>query len=183
MSQPGTLLLIVGPSGVGKDTLIGAARASLGAEGFEFPRRWITTVANRNENHRALTEAEFEAAAARCAYALHWTAHGLRYGIGREIDDVLRGGRHVVVNVSRGVIDAARSHHARCRIVSVTAPGEVLSARLGQRGRESAAEIDRRLQRAGYAMPEGDDVFGFMNDRPLAESAVAFVALLRGLVR
>jgi phosphonate metabolism protein PhnN/1,5-bisphosphokinase (PRPP-forming) len=175
----GVLFLVVGPSGVGKDSLIGAARAALSTGGFEFPRRWITTQAERGENHRPVDDAAFQAAAARGAYALHWSAHGLSYGIDREIDGVLSGGRHVVVNVSRGVIDMARASYRRCRIVSVAAPPEVLAQRLGQRGRESAAEVDARLQRATFSAPSGADVLAFVNDLPLVESGPRFVALLR----
>ena len=73
------LVLVVGPSGAGKDTLLAAARRALSDDPrFHFVRRVITRAAEAGgEAHEAVTEAEF---AAR-DFALLWQAHGLRYGI------------------------------------------------------------------------------------------------------
>ena len=177
------LFLVVGPSGVGKDSLIGAARLALEADGFSFPRRWITTPDDRGEEHHALTVEEFVVRVGCGAFALHWHAHDLHYGIGREIDDTLRSGGHVVANVSRTVIDEARLRYARRRVIGITAPTAVVAERLAARGRETAGEIEKRLGRAALTTPPGTDVIEFRNNRPLAESAAAFVALLRELGR
>lgn len=176
------LFLVVGPSGVGKDSLIGAARDALGAEGFSFPRRWITTSADRGERHHPLSVEEFVVGVGRGSFALHWHAHELHYGIGREIDDTLRAGGHVVANVSRTVIEEARVRYGRRRVIGITAPIGVVAARLAERGREAAGEIEQRLGRAGLGIPAGTDVIEFVNDRPLPESAAGFVTLLRDSV-
>lgn len=176
------LFLVVGASGVGKDSLIGAAREALVAEGFSFPRRWITTTADRGERHHPLTVEEFVVAVGRGSFALHWHAHDLHYGIGREIDDTLRTGGHVVANVSRTVIDEARVRYPRRRVIGITAPIAVVAQRLVARGREAGDAIEQRLGRAGLAVPAGADVIEFANDRPLDASAAGFVALLRDTV-
>jgi ribose 1,5-bisphosphokinase len=173
------LFLVVGPSGVGKDALIGAARQALEAEGFSFPRRWITTAADRGEQHHPLSVEEFVVAVGRGSFALHWHAHDLHYAIGREIDDTLRTGGHVVANVSRTVIEEARVRYGRRRVIGITAPTGIVAERLAARGRESVADIEKRLGRASLATPPGNDVVEFVNDRPLAESAASFVDLLR----
>ena len=180
----GVLLLIVGPSGVGKDTLIGAARTALEPGGqFGFPRRSITDPADRGENHVALSVEAFAAAAAQGAFALHWRAHGLRYGIPREIDAMLAQGNHVLVNVSRTVLDAARATYARRAVVSITAPPEQVAERLRARGREDDAGVRARLTRAVPGLTGGGDEFEYCNDRPLAETAAGFVDLLRQITR
>ncbi|HVM81880.1 MAG TPA: phosphonate metabolism protein/1,5-bisphosphokinase (PRPP-forming) PhnN, partial [Stellaceae bacterium] len=143
----GTLILVVGPSGAGKDTLIEGARDALaGDRRFLFPRRVITRPAEAGgEEHEAMSSVEFAAAEAAGAFALSWGAHGLRYGIPSGIDAELARGRHVVVNVSRSILAEARRRYRPLAIVEVTAPVEVLAERLAARGREGAADIAQRL--------------------------------------
>jgi ribose 1,5-bisphosphokinase PhnN len=54
----------------------------------------------------------------------------------------------------------------------------VLRVRLQKRGRESAAEIEERLQRAAAYRLDGPDVVQLNNDGPLSEGVATFVALL-----
>ncbi len=178
MSTEGTLFLVVGPSGVGKDTLIQTARPLLAPHGFAFPRRWITTPADRGEDHIPVSCADFEEAAARGFLDMNWTAHGLRYGIPSVVRDDLSTGLHVLVNTSRSVIAHARAHFLRLRIVHVTAPMHVVQLRLSARGRESGAEIETRLQRFAQFAPDGDDVLPFSNNLPLPESACRFAEVI-----
>lgn len=176
----GRLVLVTGPSGVGKDSLLDGARAApAGHDDIVFPRRVITRAAGLGgEDYIAVSEADFAAKAASGAFALHWPAHGLHYGIPASIDSDLAAGRQVVVNVSRGVIDAARAKYANLLVLSINASPDVLRPRLQQRGRESAADIEARLQRAAAYRLEGPDVVTLNNDGPLAEGIAAFVALL-----
>lgn len=180
MAAGGTLWLIVGPSGVGKDSLIDGARAALaGDPRYYFPRREITRPADaRGEEHEPLTMQEFEARRARGAYALSWTANGLGYGVPGTIDAALGAGRTVILNGSRGALDEARVRYPGLRVVAVTVAPEVLRARLVERGRETEAEIEDRLRRAAALQVAGGDVVNFHNDRPLDESIRAFIGLL-----
>lgn len=165
MRHPGLLVLVVGPSGVGKDTLIDAARTALaGDPDVVFPRRDITRAADAGgEDHLPVTVEEFQARRAAGHYVLSWQAHGLGYGVPAAIVDDLAFGRTVVVNVSRGVIEAARDL-ARVRVLNLTVPAEVLRRRLAARGRESAAEIDARVARAVAVPVHGPDVVTIVND-------------------
>ena len=140
---PGTMVLVVGPSGAGKDSLIdGARRAFAGGADVVFPRRDITRPADAgSEDHVAVTESQFHARRELGGYLLSWGAHGLWYGIPTETVDHLLGGRTVVVNASRSVIEEARGRFQHLRVVSVTADEETLRARLGARARETDAQI------------------------------------------
>ena len=179
----GTLALVVGPSGAGKDTLIRGARTALAGEArFVFPRREITRPADDiHEAHTPIGEAQFEARRARGAYALSWRAHGLGYGIPREIDDSLDGGCVVVANVSRGVIAEARTRYETLAILSIAVPPEVLRRRLAGRGRESEDEVAARLERAAAYRVEGPGVATLVNDGPPEAMIANFVRLLREL--
>jgi ribose 1,5-bisphosphokinase len=184
VARNGILWLIVGPSGVGKDSLIDGARASLaGNAGFFFPRREITRPADAGgEDHVAVTVAEFETKRASGNYALSWEANGLGYGVPHAIDETLSQGRNVVLNGSRGALDDARARYPGLRVVEITVPPEILRARLEARGRETSVEIEERLTRAAAVRASGDDVIRFSNDRPLEESVDALVALLMGAI-
>ena len=50
---------------------------------------------------------------AKGAFVLSWCAHGLAYGVPREISKALEEGRCVIANVSRGVIAEARENFPR----------------------------------------------------------------------
>lgn len=153
------LVLVVGPSGAGKDTLLNIAGTTLaGDTRFRFVRRVITRPAEAGgEDHEAVTDTEF---AAR-EFALQWEAHGLRYGIPADVArDIVRG--VVVANVSRAVIAEAAAKFP-VRVIEITAPADVLAARLAARGRETASDIAKRLARR-VILSDGIDVTTIVND-------------------
>ena len=142
---PGRLILVVGPSGAGKDTLLGLARAACAEDrSVVFPRRVVTRQASAFEDNEQVSFENFRQARACGEFAVHWEAHGHGYGLTRAIDDELRAGRNVVANVSRTVIDAARRSYANVTVVSITAPPEILKQRLAARARSSDGQIAAR---------------------------------------
>lgn len=102
------LVLVVGPSGAGNDTVLGLAERVLrNDKRFRFVRRVITRPAGADgEDHEAVSEAQF----AGRSFALQWRAHGLSYGIPTDIANDLAAGTVVVANVSRG--SSPRPHPA-----------------------------------------------------------------------
>lgn len=168
------LILVVGPSGAGKDTLLKLARDALVEDlRFRFVRRVITRPADPSgEDHEAVSEAAF----AQRVFALHWQAHGLYYGIPLDIINDVTRGIVVVANVSRGVIAEAADRFP-IRVLEVTAPPEILALRLAQRGRETAEDIAKRLARAGR-IPNHVLTDVVMNDKTPAEGAAQFTAAL-----
>jgi ribose 1,5-bisphosphokinase len=146
---PGKLVLVVGPSGAGKDTLLGLARAACADDPtIVFVRRVVTREASSEEDNEHISVDAFREACARGAFAIHWEAHGHSYGLPRSIEDDVRAGRTVVANVSRTVIPALRQTYANVVVVSITAPADVLAARLAMRKRGSDGNIAQRLARA-----------------------------------
>lgn len=179
----GRLFLIVGPSGVGKDSLLDIARRRLEPEGYAvFPARFITRPADAGgEAHIAVDEPTFARMKSDCSFALSWAAHGLRYGVPAGIDAQLANGRSVVVNVSRTVIDEARLRYPGLVVLSVTARDDVIRARLRNRGRESDDDIQARIARAGKMPIDGPDVVEIDNSGELETAAEAFVDAIVGL--
>ena len=176
----GTLVLIAGPSGAGKDTLLRLAQERLADDPrFAFVRRVITRPKEAGgEDHEPASPAEFAASAAAGAFALSWDAHGLRYGVPRAIQEDLAAGRLVIVNVSRAVIGEAARLYPRCCAIIVTAPMEVLAARLASRGREPASEHQARLARPDLPADLELTPHYLSNDRSPAEGAEALIDIL-----
>jgi phosphonate metabolism protein PhnN/1,5-bisphosphokinase (PRPP-forming) len=181
----GWLILIVGPSGVGKDSLIDGAREDLlGDRSFDFAIRDINRPQTAGgEAHRAVTDEAFAALEAAGGYALSWRAHGLSYGIPKAYQDALTRGICVVANVSRTVIPLARELYHPLAIIKISAPEDLLRQRLMARGREDAAEIDGRIRRAGEFDVSGKDVIELSNDSPLEIGIARLVEILRSLMR
>lgn len=177
----GTLFLVTGASGSGKDSIIEAARQALGGDSaFDFPRRYVTRPgAAAGEDYVPVSPEAFREMDGRGDFVLTWEAHGLAYGVPSSIEESLAEGRSVIVNVSRTVIDTARRHYSPVRVLVIHAPPEVLAERLRRRGRESAAEIAERLRGAAVPPPEGDDVTVIDNSGPLADAVERFLGALK----
>ena len=146
---PGRLVLVVGPSGAGKDTLLNLARAACaGNRSIVFPRRLVTREASASEDNVQLDDEAFERLLAEGALSVHWGAHGHRYALPRSVEDEVRAGRTVVANVSRTVVDILRQNYVDVVVVAISAPAEILAERLAARARGTDGAIELRLARS-----------------------------------
>jgi len=180
----GLFVAIVGPSGVGKDALIRGLAARLGeADGVAFARRVVTRSADAFEDHDTLAEAEFVAAEAEGRFALAWRAHGLCYGVPREIEARLAAGQAVVCNVSRAAVADVRRLYSPSLVVLVTARPEILAARLAGRGRDDGASRRERLERSVVAEVALEPDAIIDNDGALDEAIARLHDLVVGHLR
>lgn len=159
----GQLYVVVGPSGAGKDTLLA------GAVGQRPDLHWARRVITRpgvagGEPYEGVSEQAFASRLAAGEFALHWRAHGLGYGVAGAELAPLAVGRDVVMNGSRAALPEIARAFPAMRVVLVTAPPEVLAARLARRGREAAGEVAARLARGGFDLPPGVAAVTVVND-------------------
>ena len=156
---PGRLVLVVGPSGAGKDTLIDLARAACaGDANIVFPRRVVTREATAFEDNAQVSFEAFRQARDNGEFAVHWEAHGHGYALPRAIDDEIREGHTVVANVSRTVIEPMRRAYADVVVVSITAPAEILEPASRGPGARQRRPIADRLGRAVDGAAAAPDV-------------------------
>jgi len=174
---PGRFIAVVGPSGAGKDSVMEglcAARPTL-----LRMRRVITRPSEAGgEDFEGISPALFAARAAGGDFALQWQAHGLSYAIPREAQGVLDRGQDVLANLSRAVLGQAARLFKTVVVLHVTARPEILAARLSARGRESRADIARRLERSAPAFPTDVPVIEIDNSGPLETAVAAAVRAL-----
>ncbi|EKT4477230.1 phosphonate metabolism protein/1,5-bisphosphokinase (PRPP-forming) PhnN [Pseudomonas alloputida] len=180
-SGTGRLIFLVGPSGSGKDSLIDASREQLALAGVEIARRVITRSAEaKGEAAQGVTPEQFDTLRAQGAFAMHWRANGLDYGIPRQVDQWLAAGRAVLVNGSRAYLPEARQRYPDLLAVLVEVKPEVLRQRLLARGRETAEEVEQRLARSARLQAAADPSVHVLDNSSTLEAAVAaFVSLLR----
>lgn len=180
MMSKGQLVLVVGPSGAGKDTLISAAKARFaGDPRFVFPKRLVTRTADRTlEDHDTISREEFDRLRANGECTLCWEAHGLGYIVPQSARDAVAAGRVVIANTSRKIVAEAVEHLPSVAVVVVTARPEVRAKRLAARGRETLADITARLTREGAPLPAGIAAVTIDNSGDLAEAVENFCQIL-----
>ena len=174
----GIFFFVVGPSGAGKDSLIDGAREVL--SDFVFARRVVTRPhGSPGEDHEALNETEFVRLDCQGEFLITWSAHGLRYGLRRDLLDALSRGHHVIANGSRAMIDVLSTRVPRLVVIEVNAPASVLAARILARGRETHDEVVKRVTRQVEPTSADVEVLKVMNDTTLKQGIERFVAALR----
>lgn len=177
----GRLIYVMGPSGAGKDSLLGFARQRVKHEPILFAHRYITRASGNGEDHVALTMEEFAARSALGLFALEWSSHGLHYGIGIEVDVWLERGCTVVINGSRQHVRLALERYPSVDVVHIDAAPDVLAARLGARARESAEQVAARLARqAPFSLPDGVRLTTIDNSGALEDAGSVFVEVVLG---
>lgn len=176
----GIWVLVCGPSGAGKDSVLGWAQAALAGHGrICFARRIVTRAAGPGSDHDEASPAAMQALRAGGGLAWHWQAHGHHYGVRAAYALQVAAGQVVVVNGSREhALPLAGRADVRC--VLVTAPAPLLQQRLQARGREDGAAVASRMARNGHlAPPPADRVI--VNDASVAAAGAALRDYLLGL--
>lgn len=176
----GRLIAVVGPSGAGKDSLLGALLQAR-ADDLHLAQRMITRPTNAGgEDFVGLNVAEFQAKKAAGAFVVDWEAHGLFYGIPWAEFTPLDQGKDVIFNGSRQHLPKAKALFSALETVLITAPIPVLTQRLAARGRETASEITARLARAPYDLPAITPLYQVQNDQSLDHGLAQLLKLLDG---
>jgi ribose 1,5-bisphosphokinase len=178
------MVVVVGPSGAGKDTLMALAAAHFaGRADAHFVRRVITRGADAGgEDHLSVSESDFDAMQLATDFAIWWSAHGLKYGIPASVFDELAEGHLVIANGSRSVLDRFETAFPRLTIINVTARPDVLAERLQARGRETREDILKRLARETPVIEGRYDVIDIDNSGALTDASSALIEALEAIM-
>lgn len=174
------LVYVIGPSGAGKDSVLqGLRQVWPAAAPAHWARRTITRPAESGgEEHEALADSNFEEQLKANAFAMHWKANGLSYGVRHSELQPLDFGHWVFVNGSRSWLPELLAIWPEATVVHIGAAPEVLARRLSARGRETAASVAARLARqVPLALPGG--TIRIDNNGPLEVAVNALQQALR----
>ncbi len=175
------IILIVGPSGAGKDSLLKICKQSFSSrDDILFVPRYVTRMPDDNERNYYVDESAFNTLKQNGFFFIDWRAHGNLYGIG--LDPLFKKDTHaVIISVSRTVVDAFETVFRDVDTLVVSAPDTVLKKRLVNRDRESAEARHGRLARSGLET-RARSHFCFNNDGPLEEMASRFIQLMETIL-
>lgn len=172
------LYYVIGPSGAGKDSVLNWLRANVPPNApLVFAHRYVTRAADAGgENHVALSEREFVLRRDAGLFCLHWESHGLHYGLGLELLAWMERGFAVVMNGSREYLAQASARLPSLVPVSITVHPDILRARLLARGRETADQIEARLERARAFSVRHPRLFALENNGLLEQAGEHLLA-------
>lgn len=151
-SREGMLLVISGPSGAGKGTLV--QKLLERDPSFGFSVSVTTRKARPNEmdgvHYHFISETEYDKLLEEDAFLEHANVHGHRYGtLKSEVYERMKRGQNVLLDIDPQGARSVMSREPDCVSVFVLPPsyGE-LKVRLHTRNTEEPEEIQRRLENA-----------------------------------
>lgn len=158
--RKGMLLVISGPSGTGKGTLI--ERLMKEDPTLVFSVSATTRAPRPGEingvHYHFVSNEEYDQLVAEGAFVEYATVHGNRYGTLRsEVYQRLERGENVVLDIDvQGALNVIASEKEKVSIFILPPSMKVLRERLTGRGTETQEAVERRLQNAIWEISQKD---------------------------
>jgi len=152
VKRTGMLLIISGPSGTGKGTLLKMLMDCDPSIAFSCS---VTTRARRageieGVHYHFVDDAEYDRLVREDAFLEHATVHGHRYGtLKKQVDDMLAEGRNVLLDIDpQGALAVMEKAKDYVSIFILPPSFNALRVRLHTRNTDDPVEIERRLRNA-----------------------------------
>jgi guanylate kinase len=165
---PGAMLVIIsGPSGVGKDTIIDEMRRREAAEGRQDARHYVVTVTTRAPRDGEIDGIDYHFVD-RAEFIRMWRdrgfleaneVHGNYYGSPREqVRQALLAGKDVILKIDVQGAQVVKEQVSEAVLIFIIPPSfETLLERLRARATETADEFEVRQRDAAIELARQDD--------------------------
>lgn len=157
----GTLIIVSGPSGSGKDTVLKRLFEKMPEVEFSISSvsRAMREGEVQGEKYNFITREEFEAMIAENALLEYNVYCGNYYGTPKApVDRCIEAGGEIILEVDVNGAANVRKNCADCFSVFIAPPSfEVLKDRLTGRGTETADVIEKRLEQAKCELARADE--------------------------
>jgi len=168
LGAPGKMLVIIsGPSGVGKDTIIDVMREREAQTGRTGDRHYVVTVTTRAPrdgevdgiDYHFVTRDEFLRIRAARGFLEANEVHGNWYGSPRDqVRSALAGGRDAILKIDVQGAQIVKEQVTEALLIFVIPPSlETLFSRLRSRATETADELELRQRNAAIELARQDD--------------------------
>jgi guanylate kinase len=168
LGAPGAMLVIIsGPSGVGKDTIIDVMREREGLTGRAGERHYVVTVTTRapragevdGVDYHFVTRDEFLRIRAARGFLEANEVHGNWYGSPRDqVRAALAAGRDAILKIDVQGAQIVKEQVTEALLIFVIPPSlETLFSRLRSRATETADELELRQRNAAIELARQDD--------------------------
>ncbi len=168
LGAPGSMLVIIsGPSGVGKDTIMDVMREREARTGRTGERHYVVTVTTRAPrggevdgiDYHFVTREEFLRIRAARGFLEANEVHGNWYGSPRDqVRSALASGRDAILKIDVQGAQVVKEQVTEALLIFVIPPSlETLFSRLKSRATETANELEIRQRNAAIELARQDD--------------------------
>ena len=168
LGAPGSMLVIIsGPSGVGKDTIIDVMREREARAGRAGDRQYVVTVTTRaprdgevdGVDYHFVSREEFLRIRAARGFLEANEVHGNWYGSPRDqVRTALASGRDAILKIDVQGAQIVKEQVTEALLIFVIPPSlETLFSRLRSRATETADELELRQRNAAIELARQDD--------------------------
>ena len=181
MIEKPTLFFLLGPAGVGKDTLLNKLKKKqYSTKQPLVAHRYITQAMKDNdENHIEMSELDFNRRQEAGLFLFNWEYQEGSYAVGKEVLQWLEAGEHVIVNGSRSYLAEAQKIVPDLVPIWMTISEKVLRKRLIIRARETKQEREQRLEKNHELERfKSDSCISITNDASMKKTIRQILALI-----
>lgn len=181
MIKKPTLFFLIGPAGVGKDTLLDKLKNKQYTKNQPIVAHRYTTRPTRegDANYVGLSEFDYERRKEAGMFLFDWQYHRHPFAVGKEVLQWLEEGQHVIISGSRRYLSEAQKIHPELVPIWVTVSEEVLRKRLIIRARETLKEREARMEEnRELEKLKTDRCISIMNDKTIKKTIAQILDLI-----